>query len=48
MTDEQLIEDLRRAAATWFRNADLLLLEDFIKRFERMKRAMPVVEEVEG
>ena len=33
LTDAKLIEQLRRAAATWFKNWDLLLLEEFIRRF---------------
>jgi len=36
-TDEELVEHLRRVAAIWFKNADLILLEDFIRRFERLK-----------
>lgn len=35
MTNTELIERLRRAAGIWFKNADLLLLEEFIKRFSR-------------
>jgi hypothetical protein len=33
LTDIELIEQLRRAAATWFKNSDLLLLEELIRRF---------------
>ena len=29
---EELIDQLRRAAATWFKNSDLLLLEELIRR----------------
>ncbi len=36
-TDEELVEHLRRVAAIWFKNIDLILLEDFIRRFERLK-----------
>lgn len=43
MTDDELIEQLRRAASIWFKNSDLLLLEEFIKRFKR-RRAMRVEE----
>jgi len=38
MTDEALIEELRRAAGIWFKNADLLLLEEFIKRYRLSKQ----------
>jgi hypothetical protein len=38
LTDAELIERLRRAAAIWFKNSDLLLLEEFIKRFGRHGR----------
>jgi len=33
MTDADLIEGLRRAAGIWFKNSDLLLLEELIKRY---------------
>lgn len=33
LTDEELIGVLRRAASTWFKNSDLLLLEELIKRY---------------
>ncbi len=36
-TDEELVEHLRRVAAIWFKNTDLILLEDLIRRFERLK-----------
>jgi hypothetical protein len=39
MKDEDLIAALRRAASIWFKNTDLLLLEEFIRRFERLKKA---------
>ena len=35
MNDEDLIEALRRAASIWFKNQDLLLLEEFIRRYHR-------------
>jgi hypothetical protein len=35
MSDEELIEHLRRAASIWFKNADLLLLEELIRRYRR-------------
>lgn len=37
MTDEALIEILQRAAAIWFKNTDLILLEEFIRRFKRYR-----------
>jgi len=39
MTDAELIEELRRAASIWFKNDDLLLLEEMIKRFGRRERS---------
>jgi len=33
MLDKELIERLRKAASTWFKNSDLLLLEKLIKRY---------------
>jgi hypothetical protein len=39
LTDEELIEQLRRAAATWFKNSDLLLLEEFIRRFNHKEKS---------
>jgi hypothetical protein len=38
LSNEALIEQLRRAAATWFKNSDLLMLEEFILRFNRLKK----------
>jgi hypothetical protein len=35
MSDEELIEHLRRAASIWFKNDDLLLLEELIRRYRR-------------
>jgi hypothetical protein len=32
---DKLVELLRRAAATWFRNDDLLLLEELIRRVQK-------------
>jgi hypothetical protein len=33
LTDDSLVEALRRAASTWFKNDDLLLLEELIRRY---------------
>jgi hypothetical protein len=40
MTDDELIEILRRAASIWFKNDDLLLLEELIRRYKRTKRSL--------
>lgn len=36
MTDEELVSQLRRAASTWFKNSDLLLLEELIRRYKKV------------
>ena len=41
MTDDELIALLRKAAGIWFKNTDLLLLEELIKRFKRLTREKP-------
>jgi hypothetical protein len=33
MTDIELVERLRKAASIWFKNEDLLLLEELIRRY---------------
>lgn len=38
MTDAELIERLRHAASVWFKNTDMLLLEEFIRRFHAHSR----------
>jgi len=35
ISDPDLIDQLRRAASTWFKNSDLLLLEELIRRFTK-------------
>lgn len=35
--DDDLIDHLRRAASVWFKNSDLLLLEELIRRFQMEK-----------
>lgn len=35
LTDAELVVRLRRAAGTWFKDSDLLLLEELIRRFSR-------------
>jgi len=37
MTDKELVAQLRRAASTWFKDADLLLLEELIRRYNIAK-----------
>jgi hypothetical protein len=37
-SDEELVEALRKAASIWFRNDDLLLLEELIKRYTLSKK----------
>ncbi len=37
LSDDELIELLRRAASTWFRNSDLLLLEEMIRRLQHLR-----------
>jgi len=37
MTDEAMIAELRRAAAIWFKNSDLLLLETMIRRYRQQQ-----------
>jgi hypothetical protein len=39
VSDEELIEHLRRAASIWFKNDDLLLLEELIRRYRRKQDA---------
>ena len=34
LTDAELVNALRRCAGIWFKNSDLLLLEELIRRFE--------------
>ena len=40
MTDKDLVEQLRRAAAVWFKNDDLLLLEELIRRYRNAKNLL--------
>lgn len=35
---DQLIDRLRRAASIWFKNDDLLLLEELIRRFRQAEK----------
>lgn len=37
-SDEELTDQLRRAASIWFKNEDLLLLEELIRRWNRTKK----------
>lgn len=38
LATDKLVELLRRAAATWFRNDDLLLLEELIRRMGKSEQ----------
>jgi hypothetical protein len=38
LSDLELIEQLRRAASIWFKNTDLLLLEELIHRYKLSQR----------
>jgi hypothetical protein len=40
MTDAELIESLRRAAGIWFKNTDLLLLEELIRRYRLQQQQL--------
>lgn len=40
LTDDQLIERLRHQASIWFKNDDIVLLEDFIRRFNKCRRSI--------
>jgi len=40
LSDAELVEHLRRAAAVWFKNTDLLLLEELIRRYARATNAL--------
>ena len=37
MTDEELIDALRREVAAWFSNVHLLEFEELIRRFNKVK-----------
>ena len=37
MTDAELVEQLRRAASIWFKNEDLLMLEELLRRYARVQ-----------
>lgn len=39
LTDLDLIEQLRRAASVWFKNDDLLLLEELIRRYHMREQS---------
>jgi len=38
LNDTELIEHLRRAASIWFKNEDLLMLEELIRRYHNLER----------
>lgn len=41
--DEELIGQLRKAASTWFKNSDLLLLEELIRRYSHLRSTLQTV-----
>ena len=43
LTDEEIIDALRRAAATWWRNDDIVLLEELVRRFRRLRETHPTL-----
>jgi hypothetical protein len=42
ISSEDLIERLRRAGSVWFKNEDLLLLEELIRRYKRSRQTREV------
>lgn len=36
-SDEDILNDLRLLAAQWFKNSDILLLEELFRRYEKAK-----------
>jgi hypothetical protein len=42
LTDAELVEKLRRAAMIWFKNSDLLLLEELIRRHRYYSRVVSI------
>lgn len=37
LSDEQLLNDLKALASQWFKNDDVLLLEELFRRYNRAK-----------
>ena len=48
MTDFELIDALRKAASIWFKNSNLLLLEELIRRFHRITSAHSAAQKEPG
>jgi len=46
MSDAELVENLRRAAGIWFKNDDLLMLEELIRRYRIARRIADGVDAV--
>ena len=42
LSDDNLISSLRGAASTWFKNSNLLLLEELIRRY-RYEKLKPTI-----
>lgn len=43
---DQLVDRLRRAAATWLRNDDLLLLEELIRQFNKLESSLDACRQI--
>lgn len=37
LTDDELFDALKRLAAMWFKNSDILILEELFRRYNRAK-----------
>jgi hypothetical protein len=48
LSETDLEERLRRLGSIWFRNDDLLLLEEMLRRYKRMKEELDVHQINEG
>ena len=47
-TDDDLIERLRQLGAQWFKNEDLLALEELIWRYNNARKARTAAEQIHG
>ena len=41
LTDNELMNHLKHLAALWFKNSDILLLEELFRRFRKAQHAQP-------
>lgn len=44
MTDYELMDRLKFLAAQWFKNADILILEELFRRYNRAQAKRPPIE----